>query len=80
MPICLVFFKAVRPDYVFDGTSPPYGPSAQTNPLQFYGKSKRDGEVAVLGVDGAQSTVLRVPVLYVLSKYLRCEDRGSDYP
>ncbi|KAF8190557.1 hypothetical protein BJ912DRAFT_965520 [Pholiota molesta] len=29
-----------------------------------YGKSKRDGELAVLGVDGAHVIVLRVPVLY----------------
>lgn len=52
-------------DYVFDGTSPPYLPSSPTNPLQFYGQTKRDGEIAVLGVQGAKSVVLRVPVLYV---------------
>ncbi|KAH9478448.1 Methionine adenosyltransferase 2 subunit beta [Psilocybe cubensis] len=51
-------------NYVFDGTSPPYTPSSSTNPLQLYGRSKRDGEVAVLGVDGAKVIVLRVPVLY----------------
>lgn len=50
-------------DYVFDGTSPPYAPSAKTNPLQLYGETKRDGEIAVLGVDGAKVVVLRVPVL-----------------
>jgi len=49
---------------VFDGTSPPYTPSGITRPLQFYGQTKRDGEVAVLGVDGAKAVVLRVPVLY----------------
>jgi len=49
---------------VFDGTSPPYAPSAKANPLQLYGKTKRDGEIAVLGVDGANVIVLRVPVLY----------------
>jgi S-adenosylmethionine synthetase len=54
----------ISTDYVFDGTSPPYTPSSATNPLQLYGKSKRDGELAVLGVDGAQSIILRVPVLY----------------
>ncbi|KIL59457.1 hypothetical protein M378DRAFT_200123 [Amanita muscaria Koide BX008] len=51
-------------DYVFDGSSPPYRPSSQTNPLQFYGQTKRDGEVAVLGAEGAKAVVLRVPVLY----------------
>ncbi|KAG6876077.1 hypothetical protein C0992_001039, partial [Termitomyces sp. T32_za158] len=52
------------PDYVFDGTSPPYTPSSPTNPLQSYGQSKRDGELAVLAVNGASVIVLRVPVLY----------------
>ncbi|KAF9482331.1 NAD(P)-binding protein [Pholiota conissans] len=54
----------ISTDYVFDGTSPPYTPTSLTNPLQLYGKSKRDGELAVLCVDGAQVVVLRVPVLY----------------
>jgi S-adenosylmethionine synthetase len=56
-------------DYVFDGTSPPYVPSAQPNPLNLYGITKRDAELAVLrvGVEGAHAIVLRVPVLYVLS-------------
>ncbi|KAI0319248.1 NAD-P-binding protein [Amylostereum chailletii] len=54
----------ISTDYVFDGTSPPYVPSAHTNPLNFYGVAKRDGEVAVLGVQGARAVVLRVPVLY----------------
>lgn len=52
-------------DYVFDGTSPPYTPSSQPNPLQLYGETKLDGELAVLGVDGAKVIVLRVPVLCV---------------
>jgi len=50
-------------DYVFDGTSPPYTPSSATNPLNLYGKSKRDGEHAILGTDGAKAIILRVPVL-----------------
>ncbi|PPQ86623.1 hypothetical protein CVT25_006807, partial [Psilocybe cyanescens] len=54
----------ISTDYVFDGTSPPYIPSSSTNPLQLYGRSKRDGEVAILGVDGAKVIILRVPVLY----------------
>ncbi|KAI1794474.1 NAD(P)-binding protein [Ganoderma leucocontextum] len=54
----------ISTDYVFDGTSPPYAPSAVPNPLNLYGITKRDGETAVLGVSGAQSIVLRVPVLY----------------
>ncbi|OSC97763.1 NAD-P-binding protein [Trametes coccinea BRFM310] len=54
----------ISTDYVFDGTSPPYTPSSPTNPLNLYGQTKRDGELAVLGVSGSQSIVLRVPVLY----------------
>ncbi|KAA1472560.1 NAD-P-binding protein, partial [Dentipellis sp. KUC8613] len=54
----------ISTDYVFDGTSPPYVPSARTNPLNIYGRTKRDGELAVLGVEGARGVVLRVPVLY----------------
>jgi S-adenosylmethionine synthetase len=50
-------------DYVFDGTHPPYPPSAPTSPLNFYGRTKRDGELAVLGVSSARVIVLRVPVL-----------------
>lgn len=52
-------------DYVFDGTSPPYTPASITNPVNFYGQTKRDGELAVLEVTESKSLVLRVPVLYV---------------
>ncbi len=49
-------------DYVFDGTQPPYSIDAEPNPLNFYGKSKLEGEKVVL--EDSQSIVLRVPVLY----------------
>jgi len=55
---------AISTDYIFDGTSPPYVPSAQTNPVNLYGITKRDGELAVLGVQGARVAALRVPILY----------------
>ncbi|EMD35673.1 hypothetical protein CERSUDRAFT_116405 [Gelatoporia subvermispora B] len=54
----------ISTDYVFDGTSPPYTPGALTNPVNLYGQTKRDGELAVLGVSDARAVVLRVPVLY----------------
>ncbi|KAJ7778285.1 hypothetical protein B0H16DRAFT_1502907 [Mycena metata] len=54
----------ISTDYVFDGTSPPYTPSAKTNPLQLYGQSKLDGELNILAIEGATVIILRVPVLY----------------
>ena len=60
----LPYFTQTRTDYVFDGTSPPYSPSSPTNPLQLYGQTKRDGELAIQGVEGAKSVILRVPILY----------------
>jgi len=54
----------ISTDYVFDGTSPPYVPSAQPNPVNLYGITKRDAELCVLGIEGARVAVLRVPILY----------------
>jgi len=54
----------ISTDYVFDGTSPPYVPSAEPNPVNLYGITKRDAELAVLGVEDAHVAVLRVPILY----------------
>ncbi|MGE5111830.1 MAG: dTDP-4-dehydrorhamnose reductase [Acidobacteriaceae bacterium] len=34
-------------DYVFDGKAGPYSEESETNPINVYGKSKREGEVAV---------------------------------
>ena len=61
--LSITFGRSLLSDYVFDGTSPPYTPSSATNPVNLYGRSKRDGELAVLGIEGAKVTVLRVPVL-----------------
>ncbi|EPS95120.1 NAD-binding protein [Fomitopsis schrenkii] len=41
-----------------------YPPSARTHPLNLYGRTKRDGELAVLSVFGTRVVVLRVPALY----------------
>lgn len=46
-------------DYVFDGKSAqPYAEDDATNPLSIYGRSKRDGELA-LQASGAQHVILR---------------------
>ena len=55
----------VSTDYVFDGASScPYAPAAPTNPLSVYGRTKRDGEVAVLETLGANGIVLRTSWVY----------------
>jgi dTDP-4-dehydrorhamnose reductase len=41
----------ISTDYVFDGSNPPNDVSDETNPLNFYGKSKLDGEKVVLETD-----------------------------
>jgi len=46
-------------------TDPPYEVDDEPDPLQMYGKQKREGEVVVLKEreQGAKITVLRVPLL-----------------
>lgn len=57
-----IYMLYISSDAVFDGKSPPYKPDSPTNPISIYGKSKRDGEIAVLKHEGMG--VLRLPVLY----------------
>ncbi|KAK1924800.1 hypothetical protein DB88DRAFT_486915 [Papiliotrema laurentii] len=61
----------ISTDYVFNGRNPPYNVDDQPDPLQAYGRQKRDGEIAVLNeqAQGAHATVLRVPVLYGRTEY-----------
>ena len=54
----------VSTDFVFDGAaSTPYLPEARTRPLSVYGKTKRDGEEAVLAAY-PEAIVLRTAWLY----------------
>jgi dTDP-4-dehydrorhamnose reductase len=53
----------ISTDYVFDGTRPPYFPQSTTHPLNAYGRSKREGESAVLAA-GHGMAVLRLPLLF----------------
>ncbi|KAF3131774.1 hypothetical protein TWF703_007493 [Orbilia oligospora] len=60
--IVLVYIST---DYVFDGTpgGAPYETDAETSPPNFYGETKRDGEVAVIKASD-RAVVLRVPLLF----------------
>lgn len=42
------FLIYISSDYVFDGTNPPYREEDVPNPLNLYGKTKLEGEKAVL--------------------------------
>jgi dTDP-4-dehydrorhamnose reductase len=55
-----VFFST---EYVFDGTDGPYDETDRTNPLSVYGRSKLEGEEAVLAQDG-RALVVRTTVVY----------------
>jgi dTDP-4-dehydrorhamnose reductase len=55
----------ISTDFVFDGAaSVPYRPDAATRPLSVYGKTKRDGERAVLEALPQQSTIVRTAWVY----------------
>ncbi len=54
----------VSTDFVFDGeTSRPYAPDDKPNPLNAYGRTKRDGEVAILR-SGADALIVRTAWVY----------------
>lgn len=55
----------ISTDFVFDGAaSVPYRPDSATNPLSVYGRSKRDGERAVMEALAEQSTIVRTAWVY----------------
>jgi len=49
-------------EYVFDGTGGPYGEEDPVNPVSVYGRTKLEGERAVLGLEG--SLAVRTTVVY----------------
>ncbi|MGH8295375.1 MAG: dTDP-4-dehydrorhamnose reductase [Steroidobacteraceae bacterium] len=55
----------ISTDFVFDGAaSVPYRPDSATNPLGVYGKTKRDGERAVLDALPGHSVIVRTAWVY----------------
>lgn len=53
----------ISTDYVFDGKQGrPYSEDDETNPINFYGRTKLEGERIVLALNG--STVVRTTVIY----------------
>lgn len=54
---------SISTDYVFDGTQPPYRCDDAPNPLNAYGRSKLEGERALLDATD-DALVLRLPLLY----------------
>uniref|UniRef100_A0A2K5YQ80 Methionine adenosyltransferase 2 subunit beta n=1 Tax=Mandrillus leucophaeus TaxID=9568 RepID=A0A2K5YQ80_MANLE len=57
------FLIYISSDYVFDGKNPPYREEDIPAPLNLYGKTKLDGEKAVLE-NTLGAAVLRIPILY----------------
>jgi dTDP-4-dehydrorhamnose reductase/beta-phosphoglucomutase-like phosphatase (HAD superfamily) len=61
-----IYLIHLSTDYVYDGLSPPFGPSSLTNPLQNYGISKLIAEQRIQSIykNEHKFLILRVPVLY----------------
>ena len=58
----------ISTDFVFDGeSSVPYRPDSATHPLSVYGRSKRDGEQAVLAALPECATIVRTAWVYAAS-------------
>ncbi len=80
-----VKFLHISTDYVFDGKNTnPYNENDQTNPVNYYGKSKLDGENILMNSELQNSMIIRTSWLYskydsnfvkiILKKILNLED------
>ncbi|MHC4870313.1 MAG: dTDP-4-dehydrorhamnose reductase family protein [Planctomycetota bacterium] len=52
----------ISTDYVFSGENPPYNESSTPSPVNIYGKTKRNGEIAAQTVE--KHLIVRIPALY----------------
>jgi dTDP-4-dehydrorhamnose reductase len=53
----------ISTDYVFDGTAGPYGEDDTTNPINYYGQTKLDGEV-IINQMGIEHLIIRTTVIF----------------
>jgi dTDP-4-dehydrorhamnose reductase len=53
----------ISSDMVFDGSSPPYSESSETNPVNFYGQTKLAGEDAVIS-NNPDHVIVRPSLMY----------------
>lgn len=60
---CDAWTLSISTDYVFDGKHPPYGAESTPAPVNAYGRSKLEGELA-LTASAKLGCVLRLPLLY----------------
>ncbi len=56
-------FVYISSEYVFDGNSAPYGSGSKANPINYYGRTKLEGEEISLK-DFSNSLILRLGALY----------------
>ncbi len=70
-----VFFST---EYVFDGVSGPYTEVSKANPISVYGKTKRQGELAVMAAH-SKSLVLRTTVVYGPDRAPKDSGRQNNY-
>lgn len=62
---CGAHFLQVSTDFVFDGlAATPYSPAHATAPINTYGHTKREGEIAAMEASEGTATVVRTSWLY----------------
>lgn len=60
----------ISTDYVFDGKNPPYKISDEPNPLNFYGKTKLDGEKGCLTANPGKLQAAEIKFNYIATEII----------